>query len=211
MQFARRCSAAATAAHPKHSKVHQQPLCLPLSSPSPSVPVAAHPRPGQGVLPACRGHRRRPGGQQRLLLLHDPRLAGPSPLGLLQFWLGWGCTELLASSASSSGGNSTAGRPPRPCSRACARPAGSEQSAAALHPPAHRPQVHLYLDCPRQLGIACPSAQEVAAFRAAVDVGAITWHALPHNGEVGLCVLAWFAGGVGSASRCPSVKEVAAI
>eukprot|EP00887_Chlorella_sp_A99_P001854 scaffold19.g1854.t1 len=58
--------------------------------------------------------------------------------------------------------------------------------------------VSLYLDCPRRLGIECPGLEEraalrrrkrsrlcpqVAAFKAAVAAGDITWHALPHNGQ----------------------------
>lgn len=41
--------------------------------------------------------------------------------------------------------------------------------------------VSLYLDCPKQLGIYCPSPEEVAIFEDAVTQGHIMWHALPHN------------------------------
>ena len=41
--------------------------------------------------------------------------------------------------------------------------------------------VSLYLDCPKQLGIYCPSPDEITAFEDAVNRGDIVWHALPHN------------------------------
>ena len=44
----------------------------------------------------------------------------------------------------------------------------------------------LFLDCPLGLGIDCPSDAEVAAFRAAVAAGDVTWHAFPHNGQLSL-------------------------
>jgi hypothetical protein len=44
--------------------------------------------------------------------------------------------------------------------------------------------VSLYLDCPVRVGLHCPSAAAVEAFRAAVRRGDIWWHALPHNAEL---------------------------
>ncbi|KAK9821791.1 hypothetical protein WJX81_004092 [Elliptochloris bilobata] len=43
--------------------------------------------------------------------------------------------------------------------------------------------VSLYLDCPPGLGLDCPSATAVTAFKAAVHRGDIYWHALPFNLE----------------------------
>lgn len=48
----------------------------------------------------------------------------------------------------------------------------------------HSYLVSLYLDCPLQLGIYCPSPREVAAFEDAVRRGDVTWHAFPHNAQV---------------------------
>eukprot|EP00878_Enallax_costatus_P022037 GHUV01023361.1.p1 GENE.GHUV01023361.1~~GHUV01023361.1.p1 ORF type:complete len:573 (+),score=177.34 GHUV01023361.1:634-2352(+) len=39
----------------------------------------------------------------------------------------------------------------------------------------------LYLDCPEQLGVVCPSKQQQDAVRAAIRKGVITWHAAPFN------------------------------
>lgn len=68
--------------------------------------------------------------------------------------------------------------------------AGSNASYTYL---THSWLVRLFLDCSPRLGIACPSPAEVTAFRAAVGAGSITWHALPHNGEV--CTQGWGGGG----------------
>ena len=44
--------------------------------------------------------------------------------------------------------------------------------------------VSMYLNCPPDLGLHCPSASAVAAFEGAVAAGDITWHAFPHNAEL---------------------------
>lgn len=44
--------------------------------------------------------------------------------------------------------------------------------------------VSLYLDCPTGMGLHCPTAPAVAAFRAAVEAGDVYWHAMPHNAQV---------------------------
>ena len=46
--------------------------------------------------------------------------------------------------------------------------------------------VDLFLDCPPGLAIKCPSGEEVAALKAAVRAGDITWQAFPHNAQLGL-------------------------
>jgi hypothetical protein len=46
--------------------------------------------------------------------------------------------------------------------------------------------VSLFIDCPRHIGIACPTPADVAAFDAAARAGDIVWHALPHNSQVEL-------------------------
>mgnify|MGYP006163268775 FL=1 len=44
--------------------------------------------------------------------------------------------------------------------------------------------VSMYLDCPPNLGLHCPSSAAVATFEGAVAAGDITWHAFPHNAEL---------------------------
>ena len=44
--------------------------------------------------------------------------------------------------------------------------------------------VYLYINCYKELGLHCPSAQSVADFTAAVHSGHITWHAFPFNAEL---------------------------
>lgn len=39
----------------------------------------------------------------------------------------------------------------------------------------------LYLDCPPNMGLACPPPGAVAAVKAGIQRGAITWHAVPFN------------------------------
>jgi hypothetical protein len=34
------------------------------------------------------------------------------------------------------------------------------------------------------MGLHCPTAPAVAAFRAAVEAGDVYWHAMPHNAQV---------------------------
>ena len=46
--------------------------------------------------------------------------------------------------------------------------------------------VALYLDCPADLGLHCPNAQDKAAFAAAVKKGDIYWHAFPHDAWLSL-------------------------
>lgn len=43
--------------------------------------------------------------------------------------------------------------------------------------------VSLYLDCPPNAGLACPTPAELATFTDSINKGYITWHAWPHNGE----------------------------
>lgn len=42
----------------------------------------------------------------------------------------------------------------------------------------------LFLDCPARIGIACPNATTVEEVSAALQRGDISYHALPHNGQV---------------------------
>jgi hypothetical protein len=42
----------------------------------------------------------------------------------------------------------------------------------------------MYLDCPPNMLLACPSAADRAAFIAAAQRGDITWHAFPFNSEL---------------------------
>ena len=42
----------------------------------------------------------------------------------------------------------------------------------------------MYLDCPAGLGYRCPTAAQVAAARAAIAAGDITWQAYPHNAQL---------------------------
>jgi hypothetical protein len=44
--------------------------------------------------------------------------------------------------------------------------------------------VSLYLDCPQNLGLACPNATAVSEFKIAAAQGDIHWHAFPHNAEL---------------------------
>eukprot|EP01012_Entosiphon_sulcatum_P032079 TRINITY_DN40828_c0_g1_i1.p1 TRINITY_DN40828_c0_g1~~TRINITY_DN40828_c0_g1_i1.p1 ORF type:complete len:800 (-),score=122.49 TRINITY_DN40828_c0_g1_i1:16-2391(-) len=44
--------------------------------------------------------------------------------------------------------------------------------------------VSLYLNCPPNMGLACPDAAEVASFEAALKRGDITYHAFPFNAEL---------------------------
>lgn len=44
--------------------------------------------------------------------------------------------------------------------------------------------VSLFLDCPARIGVRCPNATAVASVKQAIQRGDITWHALPHNGQV---------------------------
>lgn len=39
----------------------------------------------------------------------------------------------------------------------------------------------LFLDCPPNMGFTCPNATEVEVVTAAIQQGAITWHAMPFN------------------------------
>lgn len=48
----------------------------------------------------------------------------------------------------------------------------------ALFPP------RSFLDCPSGMGLNCPNATQVSAFKAAVADGVIWWHAFPHNAEL---------------------------
>jgi len=45
--------------------------------------------------------------------------------------------------------------------------------------------VSLFLNCPPTVGIDCPTEQEVADFKESVSKGYLTWHAFPHNAELG--------------------------
>ena len=47
----------------------------------------------------------------------------------------------------------------------------------------HSYLVSLYLDCPPNMGLHCPSEEAVDRFKDAVNRGDITWHAFPFNGE----------------------------
>ena len=47
----------------------------------------------------------------------------------------------------------------------------------------HSYLVSLYLDCPPNMGLHCPSAEAVGRFKDAVNRGDIMWHAFPFNGE----------------------------
>ena len=42
----------------------------------------------------------------------------------------------------------------------------------------------LYLNCPPNAGLTCPSSAAVSEFKQAVRAGTITWHAFPHNAEL---------------------------
>ena len=44
--------------------------------------------------------------------------------------------------------------------------------------------VSLFLSCPPDIGLHCPSDSAVSAFKAAVAAGDITWQAFPHNAEL---------------------------
>jgi hypothetical protein len=44
--------------------------------------------------------------------------------------------------------------------------------------------VSLYLNCPDGLGLTCPTASEISAFKASVAAGDITYQAFPHNAEL---------------------------
>ncbi|KAK9815327.1 hypothetical protein WJX72_001843 [[Myrmecia] bisecta] len=44
--------------------------------------------------------------------------------------------------------------------------------------------VSLFLDCPRCIGVTCPTDDEVTAFKQAVAEGVITWHAMPFNAQL---------------------------
>ncbi len=46
--------------------------------------------------------------------------------------------------------------------------------------------ISLYLDCPPNLGLACPPASNLTIFKRAVAQGDITWHAFPHNSQMSL-------------------------
>ena len=46
--------------------------------------------------------------------------------------------------------------------------------------------VDLFLNCPPNAGLSCPTPAAVATFTAAVAAGHITWHAFPFNGEMEL-------------------------
>ena len=61
------------------------------------------------------------------------------------------------------------------------RPGGTERLVFLTH----SWLVSLFLDCPTHIGLVCPNATTVADFKAAVHRGDITWHALPHNAQVG--------------------------
>jgi len=56
--------------------------------------------------------------------------------------------------------------------------------------------VSLYVDCPPGMGLACPTAAELANFTAAVKAGYITWHAFPFNGELELADEGMISAGV---------------
>ena len=56
--------------------------------------------------------------------------------------------------------------------------------------------VSLYLDCPPGFGLSCPSSSAVAAFKAAVKAGHITWHAYPTNAEHALADAAMLTFGI---------------
>ena len=47
----------------------------------------------------------------------------------------------------------------------------------------HSYLVSLYLDCPPNMGLHCPSEEATGRFKDAVNRGDITWHAFPFNGE----------------------------
>lgn len=51
---------------------------------------------------------------------------------------------------------------------------------------AHAYIASLYLSCPPQMGLHCPSPEEQQRFRQAVSKGHITWTALPHNAQIEL-------------------------
>lgn len=44
--------------------------------------------------------------------------------------------------------------------------------------------VSMYLDCPPNMGLQCPSKEEVEAFGEAVRAGDIWWHGMPHNAQI---------------------------
>lgn len=45
--------------------------------------------------------------------------------------------------------------------------------------------VSLFMNCPPNVGIQCPNSAEIANFTEAVNKGYLTWHAFPHNAELG--------------------------
>lgn len=43
--------------------------------------------------------------------------------------------------------------------------------------------ISLFLDCPPGMGLQCPNSTTAAAVTEAIESGAITWHAHPHNAQ----------------------------
>ena len=44
--------------------------------------------------------------------------------------------------------------------------------------------VSMYLDCPENMGLHCPTASAVADFKEAIKHGDVVWHAFPHNAQL---------------------------
>lgn len=66
---------------------------------------------------------------------------------------------------------------------------GDAMASGAMGPDRHIYTAHafivsLYLDCPPGMGLHCPTEVALAAFRASVAAGWITWTALPANLQV---------------------------
>ena len=57
-----------------------------------------------------------------------------------------------------------------------------------FHPSHLRPTqswlIAMYLDCPEDLGVACPAAADVAALRAGIQAGDVHYHAFPLNSQL---------------------------
>ena len=45
--------------------------------------------------------------------------------------------------------------------------------------------IHVFRDCPPNIGLPCPTHEEVAELKAAAQRGDVHWHAFPHNAELG--------------------------
>eukprot|EP00040_Diaphanoeca_grandis_P026011 m.144974 g.144974 ORF g.144974 m.144974 type:complete len:865 (-) comp30404_c0_seq3:55-2649(-) len=56
--------------------------------------------------------------------------------------------------------------------------------------------VSLYLDCPPNIGLPCPTPEEVAALKSAAKAGDVHWHAFPHNAELEMGTPTMLAAGI---------------